>query len=644
MCLPGDYRSGGYLQGNPAKSCTRAKPTGEWIHEGEGVLLDSRITVELGFDETSSPEVKKAVDCCGGWLTTELLRRIGFSGWGSKRREGQLYEQVRDLENSENGESCNYLEEGQFTFREEGVELSEYSNTKGMPQKRGGIGVNIVTGGKELISGVFNKIANQKKTSKGYVKLEVDIEDGLLADFNGDEEDVVKAITTKRLCMLFLRASSTETLPNAAEAVLQLPGTWSRRGGITLNDRIHTRGGVVCAVVAEGEAQLRNQLTLFSQHRAQVGRESECGVISKPLPNDQRQQTQKRRVVVCFGGESHYLGMGRALYERNHTFRDALDACDAVLREETGLCVIDALYREPSSSDQKPLDDVKMANMSVFAVQFALFQVVTKDLGIEPVAVLGYSIGELAAACASGAMNLRQTARLFRATSYSNFNHEAGGRMGLVAGPCRRELEEILTTTGDASVVVTAEYSACTFMVAGPIRHLELVTAALQRCGHSIRIMPTPFAYHAPLHRVDTDASAARIPPLTHDPVVPLVSCALGGFVTATGKEGGQCPAHSLEFIYYKPTLLRSALDAVKGLGVDLLLDLSVKADLACYYNIWQAEGDPERSLRMVPSLRGTGDSSLQFQQAAAELFLLGAAVEPSMLNLVGPVVSTVQD
>ena len=65
---------------------------------------------------------------------------------------------------------------------------------------------------------------------------------------------------------------------------------------------------------------------------------------------------------------------------------------------------------------------------------------------------------------------------------------------------------------------------------------------------------------------------------------------------------------------------------------IDVMLDLSLKADLSYYFNMYEAER--QSGMTSVSTLRAQGDDAEHMQGALAGLFIEGANVSPHSLNL----------
>ena len=116
------------------------------------------------------------------------------------------------------------------------------------------------------------------------------------------------------------------------------------------------------------------------------------------------------KAAFAFTGEgSERAGMGQALYASEPVVRAVLDRCDAILREERGASLLDAMFGR--ADGEGALDDPAWAHPAVYALECAV-AALWSTLGIRPGAVVGQGLGELAAAQTAGVFGLEEGLRL----------------------------------------------------------------------------------------------------------------------------------------------------------------------------------------------------------------------------------------
>ena len=111
---------------------------------------------------------------------------------------------------------------------------------------------------------------------------------------------------------------------------------------------------------------------------------------------------------VYTGQDSQWVGMGEALYRSEPVMRAVLDQCDAWLREEREVSLLDVMFGRADS--QGSLDDPAWAQPAIYALECAL-TAWWLSAGIRPSAVIGHGLGEVAAAQAVGVLGLKDGLR-----------------------------------------------------------------------------------------------------------------------------------------------------------------------------------------------------------------------------------------
>ncbi len=128
----------------------------------------------------------------------------------------------------------------------------------------------------------------------------------------------------------------------------------------------------------------------------------------------QRADDATRSVVFMFpGGGAQYPRMGLDLYQSEPAYRDAADACFAVINPVLGRRLETLLFCEPADLEAagRELERPALTLPALFTTEYALAKMY-EAWGIRPVALLGHSMGEYVAACLAGVMTLEEALRL----------------------------------------------------------------------------------------------------------------------------------------------------------------------------------------------------------------------------------------
>ncbi|MEU9098371.1 acyltransferase domain-containing protein [Streptomyces sp. NPDC048361] len=200
-----------------------------------------------------------------------------------------------------------------------------------------------------------------------------------------------------------------------------------------------------------------------------------------------------RRVALVFsGGGTQWVGMGRDLMRSHAGFRRWMHACDAAVRAAGGCSVLDELA---APADRARYEEMDFQQPVLFALQVSLAKV-WLDLGIEPAAVVGHSLGEVAAACVSGGLSLEDAARVVVARSHLLERKAAAGAMISVDLPEQELLPRLAPYAEHAAIaVVNSPTSAA---VSGSPEAVTALEADLARDGISTRRIRVERPVHSP--------------------------------------------------------------------------------------------------------------------------------------------------
>jgi len=202
---------------------------------------------------------------------------------------------------------------------------------------------------------------------------------------------------------------------------------------------------------------------------------------------------RRPRIVMVFSGQgAQWAGMGRELMEQEPLFRETIERCDTLLRRHADWSLLDELLAHESRSR---LRDTERAQPALFALQLAL-AALWRRWGIEPDAVVGHSVGEIAAACVAGALSVEDAVRIVVLRGRLMQRAAGRGRMAAVElSP--RQAEETVAPYGDR-LVVAAQNGPASTVLSGEPEALEEVRRRLEHEGVVCRMLPGDVAFHSP--------------------------------------------------------------------------------------------------------------------------------------------------
>ncbi|WP_051871527.1 type I polyketide synthase [Streptomyces sclerotialus] len=194
--------------------------------------------------------------------------------------------------------------------------------------------------------------------------------------------------------------------------------------------------------------------------------------------------------VFVFPGQGpHWIGMTARLQDSNPAFAAAVREVDEAMRPVLGHSVLDLIEHGADGG------------LATQFVQPALFTVAVglaamwRAAGVHPDAVIGHSMGEVAAAYVAGALSLPDAVTVICERSRLLARIAGAGRM-LVVGVGHEQARKLCEGYGDICVaVVNSPHST---VLSGAHRSLERVAAGLARDNVFSRFVAVDVASHSP--------------------------------------------------------------------------------------------------------------------------------------------------
>lgn len=275
--------------------------------------------------------------------------------------------------------------------------------------------------------------------------------------------------------------------------------------------RAHFPHRLACVVQREEAAALRDQL------RAYAGGETVAGMLL-----GQGTSGHKPKLAYLFSGQgAQYPGMGRALYEQEPAFRDALDACAAILDRCLGEPLLGVMFSDDRNA-RGLLDETAYTQPALFALEYAL-AMLWRSWGVEPDVLLGHSVGEIAAACFAGAMPLEDGLHLIAERGRLIQSLPAGGAMAAVFAD--RNTAASVLSKYNGSLVIAAANGPELQTISGTSESLAEALAEFSAQGVRAKAMNVSHAFHSPLLEPILDAFASVAAGISYAPLrIPLVS------------------------------------------------------------------------------------------------------------------------
>jgi phthiocerol/phenolphthiocerol synthesis type-I polyketide synthase C len=237
------------------------------------------------------------------------------------------------------------------------------------------------------------------------------------------------------------------------------------------------------AVVARDPSELSARLQAFRDDSPDAG--TAVGAATGTSP----------RVVFVFPGQgSQWVGMGRQLLREEPVFRAALEECEAAMRP----CVEWSLLEQLAAAEGAPgylLDRIDVIQPTLVALDIALDRL-WRSWGITPAAVVGHSMGEVAAAYAAGALSLEDAMHVICLRSRLMRRTSGQGAMAVVE--LERPAAEAALAGYGGQVTVAASNGPLSTVLSGEPAALNGILHALEERGVFCRRVNVDVASHSP--------------------------------------------------------------------------------------------------------------------------------------------------
>ena len=369
------------------------------------------------------------------------------------------------------------------------------------------------------------------------------------------------------------------------------------------------------AVTGNSPAQLMESLEAFLRGEARPG-----------LSSGRKLSARRRKLVFVFPGQgSQWFGMGRRLLEQEAVFREVIERCDRAMRPYGDWSLLAELTATDAA--QSRLNEIDIIQPALFAIQVAL-AALWRSWGIEPQAVVGHSLGEVAAAHVAGALSFDDAVRVICHRSRLFKRTIGQGAMAAVELSIE-EARRVLVGSEDR-VSIAASNGPTSTVLSGDPAALAAILDQLQRRDIFCRMVKVDFASHSPQMeplRADLLQALEGLQPRAES--VPIYS-------TVTGQV-----SNGLEFdpLYWarnirEPVLFSTAVQRLVEDGHDIFVEISphpilLSAMQQGFHHFGQ-EG------AVLPSLRGEEDEHTVLLGSLGALYTLGYPVDWNLIYPAG--------
>ncbi|GGC78327.1 type I polyketide synthase [Chelatococcus reniformis] len=375
----------------------------------------------------------------------------------------------------------------------------------------------------------------------------------------------------------------------------------------------------LCHTAARRRSHYAARLAVVGKDKAALRRRLSAALEAAPTPLS----AAKPRIGFVFCGQgTQWFAMGRELMASHARFLATMEACDRAIAQISGWSVIEELRRPEECSR---LGETAIAQPALFALQTAL-AATWACWGIRPAAVVGHSVGEIAALHVAGALSLEEAARIVVRRGAIMQAATGLGRMAAVA--LTEADARALVARFDGRIDIGAVNAPGQTVLSGEAAALDAAIEELAGRNILVRPLHVDYAFHSAQMRPLAERFAAGLGPVeSRDGAIPIVST-----VTGADFAGRDVDAAYLTEAICKPVRFAAAIGAMADAHVDVFVEVGPHPALAAAIGETLGDGRPHV---VVASLRRGRDDTETMHQSLAALYAAGvdpdwSAVQPA--------------
>lgn len=345
----------------------------------------------------------------------------------------------------------------------------------------------------------------------------------------------------------------------------------------TLGSADAAKGDAIVAAAAAGRTPLRHRFVcegrsgrdvaaVIDQHFA--ARNQSRGLVGEAPAGDPK-------VAFVFAGNgAQWAGMGLEAFRGNDSFRRHFTAVSALFEAHLDERLSN-LLADPALEER--LSDTRVAQPLLFSIQVALAQCLI-GAGIKPAAVLGHSIGEVAAAHIAGALSLVDAVAVVAVRS--RCQHVTQGRGTMAAALCSEETAlDFLRRNDFDELTVGAVNASNSVTISGPGESIAAMRSIARRQKIAVQPLDIDYPFHHPLIDEAREEFLKTLPALSpRKTEYDFISTVTGDVIDGTKLDAAYWWRNVREPVHFMQGMAKAM-----AAGCNLLVEISPRAILTNY-------------------------------------------------------------
>ena len=325
----------------------------------------------------------------------------------------------------------------------------------------------------------------------------------------------------------------------------------------------------------------------------------------------------KGAAFVYTGNGAQWSGMGSRLLT-DPTFKTAVREVDALFSRYADYSLEAELAGQ---NGEGRYARTEIAQPALFALQVGVTAMLRRR-GVVPVAVAGHSVGEVAAAWASGSLSLAAAVSVIHHRStLQGMTRGSGNMTALNIG--ERAARELLAELGlTEQVSIAGANSPTGVTVAGATPELALLEHAVAARDIAFKRLDLDYAFHSPaMDGLSTELRRALAHLEPEEATIPFHSTVTGAQLSGTALDADYWWRNVRE-----PVLLQQALTSMVREGINIYVEIGPHALLRRYLR--ECLDDAEVVGRVISTGMRGDDSPQRIYSAGSQALIAGAVVD----------------
>ncbi len=294
-----------------------------------------------------------------------------------------------------------------------------------------------------------------------------------------------------------------------------------------LTDKVNINFNSLAYTLQKGRKEFNNRAFVIAQNNDEL-KKSLTGENKNSIYFNNGGITENPSVVFMFSGQgSQYVNMCKQLYETEKGFKKYSDECFDILKAEQNINLKEIIFPEVNNEvAAEKLKQTEYTQPALFVMEYSLAKMFI-DYGIIPAKMVGHSIGEFAAACISGVLELKDALKLVAVRGALMQNLEKGSMLSVTLS--EKALKEILPDELDLAVINANELC----VVSGKTDKINDFEKLLNEKQISSAFLHTSHAFHSAMMEPVLNKFKSVVENINlNPPAIPYLSNVTGNFIT----------------------------------------------------------------------------------------------------------------